>query len=80
MKCCRYAIAIGTGLALFAMFPNGRAAAADAGKQTPAAMNRVIKVTLRYLSYLPTDYDQDAAIAPDAEEVTSALRFHRQTP
>ena len=33
-------------------------AQADAGQQKPAELNRNIKVTMKYLIYLPKDYDQ----------------------
>ncbi len=35
-----------------------RALAGDAGQQKPAELDRTIKVTMKYLIYLPNDYDQ----------------------
>ncbi len=40
------------------VFPASRAVADDAGQQKPAKLGRTIKVTLKYLIYLPKDYDQ----------------------
>ena len=36
------------------------------GKQQPAAMEREVKVTVKYLLYLPKDYDQKAVLAAHA--------------
>ena len=38
--------------------PASRAVAGDAGQQKSATMERTIKVTMKYLLYLPKDYEQ----------------------
>ena len=35
----------------------------DAGQQKPAELDRTIKVKMKYLIYLPKDYDQKALVA-----------------
>ena len=41
---------------MFAQF--GTAVAADAGQQQPCTLNRPTVVTMKYLLYLPKDYDE----------------------
>ena len=43
------------------VLPAIRAVAGDAGQQKSAELNRTIKVTMKYLIYLPKDYDQKPA-------------------
>ena len=56
---CRSAV-LGMIIGILVM-PASRAVAGDAGQQKPAAMDRTIKVTMKYLIYLPKDYNQKAA-------------------
>jgi predicted peptidase len=55
------AILFGMVLGLVVFAQGHRAWTADADRQKAAAVDRTIKVTLKYLLYLPKDYDQKAA-------------------
>lgn len=57
MNCYYRVMFAGLALALFAAFQTDLAAA-DAGQQKPAVLDRSVKVTMKYLLYLPKDYDQ----------------------
>jgi predicted peptidase len=58
MKCYQFIMLSGiiVGLAIYDGFSPSQAA--EGGKQQAAVMEREIKVTLKYLLYLPKDYDQ----------------------
>lgn len=53
---------LGTALGLIAFAQTNRSwAVNDAGQQKPQNLERTIKVTMKYLLYLPKDYDQKEA-------------------
>jgi predicted peptidase len=52
---------IGSLLGLWVLVPVTRTLAADPSRQQPGDLERSFKVTMKYLLYLPKDYDQQAA-------------------
>ncbi len=66
MKKCLWTVAL-AGLLSIAICTIGAAAVpaaaghGEAGRQTPAELDRAVRITMKYLVYLPKDYDQKAA-------------------
>ena len=58
MRTFQRVVETGLVLALLVATLVARLAAGEAGQQKPAVLNRTIKVTMKYLLYLPKDYEQ----------------------
>ena len=57
-KCLLSIVAAGV---LFLNLGTALAADSNAGQQKPAELDRIVRVTMKYLVYLPKDYDQKAS-------------------
>ncbi len=57
MRCFRHVVAIGLAVGFMGFAHVHRAAAADPGQQKAYDLDRTIRVKMKYLLYLPKDYD-----------------------